>query len=279
MLPAVPDRRRFLSRPTDAGLTRLAATTTASAAILGVAVGVGEHSAILGVVFAAVGAGVRLAVATWQRLRTLPVDSIDPFAVPEPWRDLVQQAVDADKRFHEAVRAWPPGPLRDRLASLEPSIDAQVQGVWVAARQGATISGGYPAGLKRPTAEDLSAELEAVQLERTELRDADRARRQELDRAEQALAAQLQSARRAISTADAVSDRLRTLVAQLDGAVVSVVSLTATPGGAADIEGAVGTIQGLAQEIAALQAGMGEAAQLPGGAGPSTGTPTPPATS
>ena len=232
--------------------------------------GVGEHSVILGVVFAAVGAGVRLAVAAWRRMRSLPVERIDPFALPEPWRGLVQQAVDAGKRFDLAVEAWPAGPLRDRLVSLEPAVDAQVRGVWVTARQGATISGGFPPGMKHPAVEDLSAELEAVQLERSDLPASDRARREELDRAEQALASQVQAARRAKSTSDAVEGRLRVLVARLDDAVTSVVALTAAPGGAGDVEGAVGTVEGLAQEIAALQASFGEAAQLPGPAGPAS---------
>lgn len=279
MLPAVPDQVRPPSRTAQPGLARLAASTSASAAVLGVAVGVGEHSVILGVVFAAVGAGVRLAVAAWRRMRSLPVEAIDPFALPEPWRGLVKQAVDAGERFDHAVEAWPDGPLRERLVSLEPAVDAEVRGVWVAARQGATLSGGFPSGAKRPTVEDLSAELEAVQLERSDLAAGNEARREELDRAEQALASQVQAARRAKSTSDAVESRLRLLVARLDDAVTSVVALTAAPGGAGDIEGAVATIEGLAQEIAALQAGFGEAAQLPSARGPANSeTPSLPPT-
>ena len=276
MLPAVPDRSRPSASP---GLTRLAASTSATAAVLGVAVGAAEHSVILGVVFAAVGAGVRLAVAAWRQVRSLPVESIDPFAVPEPWRALVQQAVDAGKRFRRAAEAWPAGPLRDRLVSLEPSVDGEVRAVWIAARQGATISGGYPPAAKRPDVEELSAELESVQLERSELASGDRARREELDRAERALASQVHAARRAESTAAAVADRLRMLVARLDEAVTAVVTLTAAPGGAADVEVAVGTLEGLAEEIAALEAGIGEVAQLSGGARPSsTDAPSPPPT-
>ena len=280
MLPAIPERGRSPGKPPPPGLARLAASTSATAAVLGVAVGLGEHSAILGVVFAAVGAGVRLALAAWQRMRSLPVESMDPFALPDPWRGLVQQALDAGRRFHEASAAWPPGPLRERLLSLEPAVDEQVRGVWVAARQGATLTGGFPPGSKRPTLHDLSGELEAVQLERSALPSANRVRHDELDRAEEALAAQVNAARRAKSTADAVSNRLRTLVAQLNDAVTGVVSLTAAPGGAGDVEGAVRTLEGLSQEITALQAGLGEAAQLPSGTGPAASeAPSPPTTS
>jgi hypothetical protein len=278
MLPAVPDKSHPPARASEPGLASLVATTLATAAVLGVVVGLIAQSVILGVLFAILGGGVRLGVAAWQRIRTLPTEAIDPYALPEPWRGLVEQALDAGKRFHAAADAWPPGPLRDRLASLEPTVEGEVRAVWVAAQQGATLSGGYPVGSKRATPADLSAELEAVQLERSDLGGGNQARSDELDRAEQGLAAQLQAARRAESTARAVEDRLRGLVARLDEAVTSVVGLTAAPGGAADVEGAVSSIEGLGQEIAALQAGIGEAAQLPGPSG-STGTPSPPTTS
>ena len=280
MLPAIPDNAHPPDKTPSPGLARLAVSTSASAAVLGVAVGLGEHSAILGVVFAAVGAGVRLAIAAWRQVRSLPVETIDPVALPEPWRDFVQQALDAGVRFRAASEAWLAGPLRERLESLEPTVDAEVRAVWVAARQGATLSGRYPPGSKRTAPSDLSAELAAVQMERSELRDGDRARREELDRAEQALAAEVQASRRAQSTADAVADRLRFLVARLNEAVTSVVAVTAGPGGAGDVESAAGTIDGLAQELAALQAGIAGTAQLPAGtplpeAGPQSRPPTP----
>jgi len=264
MLPAVPERSRHPAKTPPPELTRLALSTTATAAVVGVAVGLGEQSAILGVVFAVVGAGVRLAVAAWRRVRSLPVESIDPWALAEPWRGLAQQALDAEKRFRAATEAWPQGPLRERLVSLEPAVAAEVHGVWVAARQGAAVSGGYPTSSKRVTPADLSAELEAVQQERSELSAGQVGRRDELDRAEQALAAQLQAALHAQSTADAVEDRLRALVARLDEAVTLLVAMTAGPGGAGDAEAAAGTIEGLNEQIAALQAGIGETlAQLP----------------
>jgi hypothetical protein len=264
MLPAVPERSRPPARTTQPELARLALSTSATAAAAGLAAGLIEQSVILGIVFAVVGGGVRLAVAAWRKIRFLPVEEIDPVALPEPWRDLVQQTLDARRRFHAAVEAWPPGPLRDRLGSLEPTVNGEVHAVWVAAQQGASLTGGYPAGSKRTTSADLSAELQAVQLERADLPGGNQARHEELDRAERALAAQLQSARQAESTAHSVEDRLRGLIARLDQAVTSVVALTAGPGGAGDAEGAVSAIEGLAQEIAALQAGIGEAAQLPG---------------
>ncbi len=233
---------------------------------MGVAVGIGEQSVVLGVVFAVVAGGVRLAVAAWRRIRSLPVESIDPWALSEPWRGLVQQALDAETHFRAAAEAWPAGPLRERLVSLEPAVEAEVRGVWVAARQGAAISGGYPTSSKQASAAELSAELEAVQQERSELPAGQLARRDELDRAEQALAAQLQAALRAKGTADAVQDRLRTLVARLDETVTSLVAMMAGPGGAGDVEAAAGTIEGLGQQIAALQAGIDETMpQLPEG--------------
>ena len=267
MLPAVPEPSHPPARTPPAELARLAVSTSVTAAAAGVAVGLIEQSVVLGVVFAVVGAGVRLAVAAWRKIRHLPVEQIDPVALPEPWRGLVRQALDAGKRFHAAAEAWPPGPLRERFLSLEPTVEGEVRAVWVAAQQGATLSGGYPQGSKRATPGDLSAELEAVQLERSDLAPGNQGRRDELDRAEQALAAQLQAARRAESTAHSVEDRLRRLVASLDDAVTSLVGMTAGPGGAGDVEGAVSAIEGLGQEIAALQAGIGEAAQLPGPSG------------
>src|SRR5262249_35089065 len=120
MLPQLPEPVRHPSV--------VRAAVSPSAIILagaGVGIGLLAASVRLAVILGVVGWVVRMAFAVSRsrpRGRGLPVVTIDPFAVPEPWRQYVQQALGARQRFDQTLSQWSPGPLHDRLMLLQPRI-------------------------------------------------------------------------------------------------------------------------------------------------------------
>src|SRR6476659_1341812 len=80
-------------------------------------------------------AGVHVGGAGTTRRRR----GIDPFAVNEPWRRFVQDALQAQGRLDEVLRHVRPGPLRDRLADIARRMDDGVGEVWVTAQQGQAL--------------------------------------------------------------------------------------------------------------------------------------------
>ena len=62
--------------------------------------------------------------------------AIDPFAIGEPWRRLVQTAVRSQSRYRELVAGTPAGPTRDTLEGIGAEVDAAVSECWRIARRG-----------------------------------------------------------------------------------------------------------------------------------------------
>lgn len=151
--------RRRVAR---AAVSPSAAIVTAAGAGIGLLAD--PHTAILAIILG-VGAWMgRVGVAmfgAWHR--GLPTVDIDPWAVPEPWRQYVNQALNARLRFDRTLAGWPPGPLRDRLIRIQPQLERGAQEVWAVARLGATLSGPVSgvtaASPSRPSAGQLAIEL------------------------------------------------------------------------------------------------------------------------
>ena len=176
-------------------------------------------------------------------------DAIDPFAVGDPWRRLVQDALQARSRFDRTVAATREGPLRERLATVAGRLDDAVDECWRIAKQGDALEGAY-------------RQLDVAEIER-ELDDLRRSRGREssdaLQRAEAAVEAQLRSAQRIRSVAVDARDRLRLLNAQLDESVARAVELSVSPGGAEAASPLSQDVDHLVGELEALRQGMEEA--------------------
>jgi hypothetical protein len=266
-------------------------------AAAGVGIGLAAHSAILAVVL---GAGFwlgRMTVAVFRsrrKGRRLPLVTIDPYAVPEPWRQYVREAVGARQRFDQTVSQWPDGPLHDRLVLLQPRLRRATEEVWAVAQRGAALDGtvrGVPTGSARPSVAQLSAELQSIQAERQ--RTSASERQAALARTEEAIAAQLRAAHRAEAVKAETLDRLRVLTAHLDEAVTQLLELGVNEAASeASVEQVAGSVDALVEEIAALDQGLREVgaaslgadasgAQLPGSVAalPPPAPPSPPATS
>jgi hypothetical protein len=237
----------------------------------GVGIGVWDHSVILAVVLGAGAWAGRMVAAVFARrrrdrqARPRPAQ-LDPWSVPEPWKQLVQQAATVQSRFDQAVTDWADGPIKDRLTSLQPQLYAGMEQVGVAAKRGAMLSGwsGGMAAPGRPSAEALAEQLHRAESERQRLSDRSSERRAALARTEEAIAAQLRAARSAEDAAGLVHDRLRVLVASLDQTVTSVLVL-GVGGNEAGADAVAASISNLADEVAALHRGLTDATSQVGG--------------
>jgi hypothetical protein len=208
----------------------------------------------------AIGAGVAGLIGARRRRRAARPEPIDPYAVPDPWRDFVREAQGARTKFVEVVAQYRPGPLRQRLDEVAARVDDAVRECWRVAHLGAALdvatSNLDPAG--------TSSELRGVQDERQRLLAASpAASTTSLDDTEASLAARLQSGRRVEAARQRALDRLRMATAQLNEAVASAaeLSLEATDAGAA--EPVAGHVDSVVAEIESLRRGLEEAETAP----------------
>ena len=278
----VEARHRTLSP----SLVRAAVSPTAVAVVaVGAGIGVADHSAILAVVLAAGGWLSRMGAAVIggrRRARAAAPKpaALDPWSVPEPWRQLLQEALSVQSRFDQTVANWPAGPIRDHLGELQPRVWAEVDELGAMARRGAAATGwtGATVGPGPLTSERISEDLRRVQAERGRLAPAAAARAGELTRREEALAAQLRARYRAERLAADAQDRLRSAVARLDGAVTDLIATgslardEAQPAGPGPLDVA-DALDGLSDEIGSLRAAIAETSGAAGGASGPPGAP------
>jgi len=83
----------------------------------------------------------RVGLATLMARRVAGLDPrIDPFALREPWRFFVRDALNARKRFAEAIADAEAGPLRERLREIEAQMTEAVTVTWDVARKGQQLT-------------------------------------------------------------------------------------------------------------------------------------------
>lgn len=108
-----------------------------------VGVGVGWGLAIVPGIVAAVVGGAALKTLTARpgvgSLTSADRQPIDPFALSEPWRQLVQRAQRSERELGRIVAGADAGPLRDRLAQIVERLDGGVQETWRIARRGDAV--------------------------------------------------------------------------------------------------------------------------------------------
>ncbi len=166
----------------------------------------------------------------------------------------MEGAQESRNRCARAAQSLRPGPLQDRLRDVSRRLDEVVAECWRVAQQGDALEG----ALHQLDPDSVRAELAQVQAERAAAEGASRA---SLDRAEEAIRAQLASVERLQRVARDTRSRLRALDAQLDGAVAQAVELSVSSGDtsrlspvAADVESVVGELESLRQALAETSA-------------------------
>jgi hypothetical protein len=224
--------------------------------------GAGMAAAILGGLPIAAAAGV--GALAWAARVGLAVprkrarERIDPFRVGEPWRRFVQDAQQAEARFQRTVKRMRPGPLQERLATVERRLAEGVQECWRIARQGDNLVD----ALRQLDVDDAQRELEQLREDKRRL-ERDDSRAASVDRAMAAVEAQLASARRIDSVARDAVDRLRVLNAQLDEAVARAVELSVRAADESELAPLTNDVDALVGELEALRQGLEETGGTP----------------
>lgn len=182
--------------------------------------------------------------------RNQPAERIDPFQIPEPWRAAVVEALKAKVRFDQAVGAAEPGPVRARLESIGARLDDGIREVGRIAQRGAALT----QARKAVDDEGAAKELAAVQ------RDAEQpwAAGSKLDRAAEALQAQIDTARRLDALIGDARNRLRVLDARLDESVARAIELSVQLDDADGLQGIDADVDDLVTEMEALRQALEE---------------------
>ena len=247
-------RRRLRDQLTTPSVAR--AMTSPSAIVLagvGVAVGVAASLPIVAVVgLGAAGWAGRVALAVGRGPRR---ERIDPFALGEPWRHWVREAVQAQSRFDQVVRGTRPGPFKDRLVEIGDRLAVGVDETWRVARHGQRLR----EARRRIDVNDVSRQLEAAR------RDADEAPADasSLARTTEALEAQLASAERMDGVIAETRDRLRLLDARLGEAVARSVELSIQVVDVGQLGGLGADVDDAVDELEALRLALDEASGPP----------------
>jgi hypothetical protein len=182
-------------------------------------------------------------------LRRAPAgERIDPFALGEPWRLYVRDALQAEVRFRDVVAAVRPGPLKERLDDIGGRIHEGVEECWRVAKQANAMQKAVNAVDVRAKERDLSR----IQGELTVGGD------ETLERVAESLRAQLASGARMEAAVWDARDRLRVLDARLAEAVTRASELSLRSPAEAEL-GVLGhDVDDLVGEMEALRSGLEE---------------------
>jgi hypothetical protein len=214
----------------------------------GVALGIVVGLPVVGA--AAIGAAAwagRVAAAVPRRAAGARVD---PFALGEPWRRFVQDALQAQRRFNDAVKRARSGPLRERLREIGQRVSTGVEECWNIAQHGQAMTEA------RSQIDDRETERELAELVRTSPPwGPDSPTQRTVD----SLQAQLASVQRMDRVIVDTRDRLRLLDARLDESVARAIELSVQATDVADLRGLGSDVDNLVGEMEALRQGLEEA--------------------
>lgn len=240
-----PLRQRLLTPRVARAITSPSAILLAGAGA-SIAVVAGLPAAVAVAIGAAAYAG-RVALAV-PRARTEP--AIEPDRLTDPWRSFVREAMEARRRYAEAIRTAAPGPLRERLERIGQRIADGVEECWRIAQRGDALD----KALTALQVERVRAELAAVQAAPPGAWTASGSRDQTLA----ALQAQVASHERLARVAGDARDRLRVLDARLDEAVARTVELALWADDARQLSGLGGDVDALVGEMETLRQALEE---------------------
>jgi hypothetical protein len=179
--------------------------------------------------------------------------TVRPSSLRSPWRDFVEEAIDARDRFDRAVAGARTGPLRTRLQGIADRVAEGVEESWRIATHGQALEDAL--GQLEPLA-TVEARLAEVEAERR----AGRADDPRLTSTADALRSQIASTRRIGEVSRDTRDRLRLLDARLDESVARAVELSLRAGDAADAHGLDSDVEAIVTEMESLRLALEETA-------------------
>ncbi|MDG2029226.1 MAG: hypothetical protein P8J50_19190 [Acidimicrobiales bacterium] len=164
---------------------------------------------------------------------------IDPFALREPWRFFVRDALSARQRFADALHDAEDGPLRTRLVEIEAQLTHAVEVTWDVALRGQQLT-------------DARRRIDLVALERT------LGSSPEGDPRHTAAQAQKDSHARLAQREDDTRERLEILDARMGETITRAGELATRTGGAIAIEELAGQVDGMVSELDSLRIALDE---------------------
>lgn len=179
---------------------------------------------------------------------------INPRALDQPWRSVMEEILDASRRFEVALGGVRPGPLQDRLRELGSRLDTGVDESWRIASAGNALS----AGRRQIDTDRVVAELQ-------EAESAPHTARSE--QTIEAIRSQLASAQRLDRTIGDVHDRLRLLDARIDETVTRAIELSVAQAETADLGGIGQEIDSIVGDMEALRQAVEETRGQPAAGG------------
>ncbi len=177
-------------------------------------------------------------------------DRIDPFTLSEPWRHFVQDAIQAQRRFADAVHDARPGPTRDRLQQIEGRVEIGVREVWRIARRGHDLV----AARRRLDPDAIRREMAATEANASQ----PWAAGSTLDQTMESLRAQLATVERLERVIADADSRLRLLNARLDEAAARTIELSVQAGDVADLGGLDRDVNTMVDDMEALRQAIEE---------------------
>ncbi|MDQ2678779.1 MAG: hypothetical protein M3Y51_08545 [Actinomycetota bacterium] len=231
-------RDRFLTPKVARAITSPSAIVATGA---GVAAGVLIGLNPIGAVVVGLGAFAVRVLAAVPRAPQRP--GINPRALEDPWRTVMQEILDASHRFDTALGGVRQGPLRERLGQIGDRLETAVDEAWRIASAGQALS----TGRRQIDGGRIVAELHAAE---------SAPKTERSDRTIAAIRSQLASAERLDRTINDTYDQLRLLDARIDETVTRTVELSVTQsdadavGGLGDeVESIVGDMEALRQAV------------------------------
>lgn len=183
--------------------------------------------------------------------RNVTQPAIDVFAIPEPWRSAVVEAMRAQARYDKAIALTDKGPIRERLTDIGARIRDGVQECHRIAQRGHQLD----VARDSIDADDARAELARVDHQLAEAPNGN------LERTRQALQSQLDAADRLTEVLADVQSRLRLLDARLDEAVALAIELSVRVGDVDDLGQVGADVDGVVNEMESLRQALEETAR------------------
>lgn len=175
-----------------------------------------------------------------KRIAALP-RRIDPFALREPWRFFVRDAIQARTRFADALDGATEGPLRERLVEIGDSLTNGVEQCWEAAQRGQQLTDAR----RSIDAERLGRDLHALPAG---------------DARTSSIEAQLDTHARLTEREEATRAELERLEVRLEEAVVRAAELGTRAGAVDDLDGVGRAIGDVVRDLEALRLGLDDVA-------------------
>jgi hypothetical protein len=251
-VPALRDELRSLN-PTRVAVSPPAVGGLAAGAILAAVAGL--PAIAVGVVAAAgwlcgaAASSVRR-LAARRRLPTVETGAArpNPYAVPQPWRDLVADVLRSQQRFAQTAAASKDGPLRFQLERLSRRLDDGVRECWAIAQRGA----GLAKAVDRLDPGEIHRRLTLVEDQRAKA-EAGSASAARLEKTAEAVRAQLESVERIQAVAEDTRSRLQLLAARLGEAVAGAVELSVGQGQVVEFDTLATSVDAVVGELEALR--------------------------